>query len=92
MDANEFRTAAKQLIDFMADYLENIRDRPVLPSVQPGYIRQVVPDLPPEDGEQWQQIFNDIEKVIMPGVSSHLFYPNVEAFFIYGSFIWPIHK
>ena len=69
MDANEFRSAAKQLVDYIADYLENIRDRPVLPSVQPGYIKDLIPDTAPEDGEQWNSIFNDIEKVIMPGVS-----------------------
>ena len=72
MEANEFRVAAKQLVDYIADYLENIRDRPVLPSVQPGYIKEFIPDLPPEEGETWSSIFNDIEKVIMPGVS-HLF-------------------
>jgi hypothetical protein len=72
MEANEFRVAAKQLVDYIADYLENIRDRSVLPSVQPGYMRNLIPDLPPEEGEKWSHIFDDIEKVIMPGVS-HLF-------------------
>ena len=69
MDANEFRSAAKQLVDYIADYLENIRERPVLPSVQPGYITDLIPDSAPEDGEQWDSIFTDIERVIMPGVS-----------------------
>ena len=70
MDSNQFRIAGKQMVDIVADYLDNIRDRPVLPSVQPFYINDVVPPEPPEDGEPWQDVFKDIEKVIMPGVST----------------------
>ena len=70
MDANEFRIAGKQMVDLIADYLETIRDRAVLPSVQPFYLKQLVPDEPPEEGEPFHQIFNDIEKIIMPGVSN----------------------
>lgn len=57
------------MVDIIADYLDNIRDRPVLPSVQPFYINDVVPPEAPEDGEPWRDVFNDIEKVVMPGVS-----------------------
>lgn len=69
MDANEFRRAGRQMIDFVADYLENIRSRPVLPAVEPGYLARVLPEDPPEQGEPWDRIFPDIERYIMPGVS-----------------------
>lgn len=59
----------KEMVDFIADYLKNIRNRRVLPNVKPGYMRQLVPDTPPQKGEDWNVIFNDIERVIMPGVS-----------------------
>jgi hypothetical protein len=68
MDAAEFRRAGRQMIDFVADYLENIRERPVLPSVAPFYIRDVVPESAPEKPESWQSVFADIEPVIMQGV------------------------
>ena len=42
--------------------------RRVLPTVKPGYIRELIPDHAPEHGEPWQDIFNDVERVIMPGV------------------------
>ena len=77
MDANEFRSAAKQLVDYIADYLENIRERDVLPSVKPGYIKELIPETAPEDGEEWSAIFKDIERVIMPGVSDFI---NVSLF------------
>ncbi|RWS10963.1 Aromatic-L-amino-acid decarboxylase-like protein, partial [Dinothrombium tinctorium] len=80
MNSNEFRIAAKQLVDYICDYIDNIRDRPVLPSVQPFYIRDLVPDTAPEDGESWEQVFADIERVIMPGMT-HWHSPRFHAYF-----------
>jgi hypothetical protein len=57
------------MVDYIADYLQNIRSRRVFPDVSPGYMRQLVPDSAPEKGEQWSTIFTDIERVVMPGVS-----------------------
>ena len=58
----------KEMVDYIADYLENIRDRRVFPDVKPGYMRELVPENAPMDGEKWENIFNDVETVIMPGV------------------------
>ena len=49
-------------------------DRRVLPTVKPGYIAEMIPDEAPEEGEPWQDIFKDVERVIMPGVSPHSIY------------------
>ena len=58
------------MVDYIADYLDNIRSRPVFPDVSPGYMRKLVPECAPEEGEAWDDIFKDIERVIMPGVST----------------------
>ena len=34
----------------------------------PGYIRELLPDEAPVKGEKWDDIFKDVERVIMPGV------------------------
>ena len=60
------------MVDYIADYLENIRDRRVFPDVKPGYMRDLVPENAPMEGEKWENIFNDVETVIMPGVISYL--------------------
>lgn len=39
------------MVDYIADYLENIRDRRVLPNVQPGYMSKLIPDSTPLEGE-----------------------------------------
>jgi hypothetical protein len=48
--------------------LENIRSRRVFPDVVPGYIRELLPEEAPVKGEPWDEIFKDVERVIMPGV------------------------
>ena len=68
------------MVDYIADYLENIRDRRVFPDVKPGYLRELVPDAAPQEGEDFQQIFKDIERVIMPGVT-HWQSPHMHAYF-----------
>ena len=68
--------AGKEMVDYIADYLENIRSRRVFPNVQPGYMRTLVPDTAPEIGEGWDQIFRDVERVVMPGVRTQLYYQN----------------
>jgi len=67
------------MVDYIADYLKNIRNRRVLPNVKPGYMRHLVPDSAPDVGEDWNVIMEDIERVIMPGVNTVnlLFFINI---------------
>lgn len=58
----------REMVDFIADYLTDIRTRRVFPSVKPGYMRPLIDEDAPRHGEPWENIFNDIERVIMPGV------------------------
>ncbi|ERL92483.1 histidine decarboxylase [Dendroctonus ponderosae] len=80
MNSEEFRIKGKELIDYIADYLENIRDRRVFPDKKPGFIRGSIPDAAPIKGESWETIFRDVEKVIMPGVT-HWQSPHMHAYF-----------
>ena len=36
MDASEFRKRGKEMIDYVADYLETVRDRRTSSAVKPG--------------------------------------------------------
>ncbi|XP_044738335.1 histidine decarboxylase isoform X2 [Chrysoperla carnea] len=80
MDTKEYRIHGKEMVDYIADYLENIRDRDVFPSVKPGYLSKLIPDSAPLDGEPWPKIFADIERVIMPGMV-HWQSPRMHAYF-----------
>jgi hypothetical protein len=84
MDSKEFRIRGKEMIDIAADYLDTIEDRKVLPDVKPGYIRSLIPEHAPDEPESWQSVVNDIERVIMPGVT-HWHSPNFHAFYPTGN-------
>ena len=53
----------------VADYYENLIDREVVSSVEPGYLRKILPEEAPQDGEAWQDIQKDIEGKILPGIT-----------------------
>ncbi|CAL7945919.1 unnamed protein product [Xylocopa violacea] len=80
MNLEEYRIHGKEMVDYIADYLANIRSRRVYPAVSPGYLRNVLPASAPVDGEPWEDIFADIEKCIMPGVT-HWQSPHMHAYF-----------
>ncbi|XP_074032480.1 histidine decarboxylase isoform X2 [Leptinotarsa decemlineata] len=80
MDGKEFRIEGKAVIDYIVDYLENIRDRRVFPDKKPGYIHDQIPDAAPVEGEKWSDIFKDMESIIMPGVT-HWQSPQMHAYF-----------
>ncbi|CAH0557845.1 unnamed protein product [Brassicogethes aeneus] len=80
MEADQFKDFGKAMIDYVSSYLENIRDRRVLPTVEPGYLRPLIPETAPEKPDNWEDVMSDIEKVIMPGVT-HWHSPRFHAYF-----------
>lgn len=60
------------MVDYIADYIENIEQRQVYPDVEPGYLRGLIPQEAPEEPETYEDVAKDIERVIMPGVSTCL--------------------
>ncbi|KAI4484978.1 hypothetical protein M0802_012897 [Mischocyttarus mexicanus] len=80
MDAENFKEFAKGMVDYITNYLENIRERRVLPTIEPGYMKPLVSSEAPRTAEKWEDIMNDIERVIMPGVT-HWHSPKFHAYF-----------
>ncbi|KAL4708154.1 hypothetical protein ACJJTC_009933 [Scirpophaga incertulas] len=84
MDSEQFREFGKAAIDLIADYIDNIRKRDVLPSVEPGYLVDVMPENAPEKPEDWKDIIQDFNQMILPGVT-HWHSPRFHAFYPTGS-------
>ncbi|NWT95215.1 DCHS decarboxylase, partial [Urocynchramus pylzowi] len=80
MEPEEYRQRGKEMVDYICQYLSNVRERRVTPDVQPGYMRAQLPDSAPMDPDSWENIFGDIEKIIMPGVV-HWQSPHMHAYF-----------
>ena len=43
MNAEEFRKYGKDMIDYIVDYRTNVGDRNVAPTLDPGYLRELIP-------------------------------------------------
>ncbi|PON66963.1 Aromatic-L-amino-acid decarboxylase [Trema orientale] len=80
LDPEEFRKQAHQMVDFIADYYTKIESYPVLSQVQPGYIRTRMPDKAPNQPEPLEDLFNDVNSLIIPAMT-HWLSPKFFAFF-----------
>lgn len=80
MTAEEFRRQGKQMIDWIADYYETIEKYPVLSQVKPGDISSKLPLAAPVESESMEQIMDDVNSIIMPGIT-HWQSPNFFAYF-----------
>ena len=80
MTGDEFRRWGRAVVDWIADYYQNIESYPVLSRAQPGEVRKMLPAQPPPEGESFEAILADVDRIIMPGIT-HWQSPNFFAFF-----------
>ncbi|KAJ6728964.1 hypothetical protein OIU85_019937 [Salix viminalis] len=57
------------MVDFIADYYKSIENFPVLSQVEPGYLRELLPDSAPNQPETLQNVLDDVQAKILPGVT-----------------------
>ena len=63
MPPEQFRAYAHEVADWMADYLSDVEDLPVLSSVEPGYLHEALPASPPEVGESLDAALSEFPRV-----------------------------
>ena len=80
MTAEAFRLHGRAVVDWIADYYERIESFPVLSKSHPGQVRASLPDHPPFEGEPFEAMLKDIDKLIVPGIT-HWQSPNFFGFF-----------
>ncbi|HET8550353.1 MAG TPA: pyridoxal-dependent decarboxylase [Bryobacteraceae bacterium] len=80
MSPEQFRRAAHEAVDWVADYLATIRDLPVLPRVRPGDLTDQLPAAGPERGEAIDDILRDFRDLIVPA-TTHWNHPRFHAYF-----------
>jgi len=75
-----FQKYAYQSIDWIAQYLENMAQYPVLAQTKPGEIKSHLPKSPPKKPESFDQILSDFDQIIIPGIT-HWNHPRFFAYF-----------
>ena len=80
MTPEEFRAAGHRVVDWIADYRTRIGEYPVMARTAPGEVRAALPATPPQEPEPFDAILQDLERVIVPGLS-HWQHPAFYGYF-----------
>jgi aromatic-L-amino-acid decarboxylase len=80
MSTEDFRRHGRAMVDWIVGYHERIESFPVLSAVQPGSIRAALPPRAPQQGESFESMMDDVDRLILPGIT-HWQSPNFFAFF-----------
>ena len=69
LDLDEFRANGHALVDWIADYLGSIEERPVQARVSPGDVRAMLPESAPESAEPFAALLRDLDEIVVPGLA-----------------------
>ena len=75
-----FREDGAAALEWVARYLENVSEYPVLARVEPGAIRATLPSSPPDAAEPFSAVLRDLDEILMPGIT-HWQSPRYFAYF-----------
>jgi aromatic-L-amino-acid/L-tryptophan decarboxylase len=80
VDADEFRRAGYELIDWIAAHLEGIERLPVVPDVRPGDVLARLPGSAPTSAEPFTAVLADVDEVVVPALTNWQ-HPSFFAYF-----------
>jgi aromatic-L-amino-acid decarboxylase len=80
MERKTFRKYGHAIVDWIADYMDHIEEYPVLSQVEPGEIADHLPETPPEEPEEMEEILKDFKRILLPGMT-HWQHPCFFAYF-----------
>jgi len=75
-----FKDYGRKAVDWIADYLENMNQYPVLARTRPGELKARIPKAPPGGAEPLERIMDDFKEIILPGIT-HWNHPRFFAYF-----------
>jgi len=68
MSFDDFRRHGHALVDLIADHLETVEQRPIVPDVQPGWVRSQLSDAAPAQPEDFDDVLADLTRVVEPAL------------------------
>ncbi|TVU43416.1 hypothetical protein EJB05_09888, partial [Eragrostis curvula] len=80
LDPEDVRSYLHKAVDFVADYFHSVESLPVLPDVQPGYLRTLLNPAPPSSSAPFDVTMKELRNAVVPGMT-HWASPNFFAFF-----------
>jgi len=80
LNPKDFKKDAGPVVDWIDRYMNNVTSLPVKSQVAPGDIYQAIPDEAPLHSESMEQIMEDLDHIILPGMT-HWQHPGFHAYF-----------
>lgn len=80
MPVDELASSAREVADWITEYLTGVGEYPVLSPVKPGEIREKLSGPMPERGEPFSDMLRDFEEIVLPGIT-HWNHPGFFAYF-----------
>jgi aromatic-L-amino-acid decarboxylase len=80
MTEKEFHEALKKTAEWVEKYRNNVSSMPVLSQISPGKIEAALPKQSPRTGEPVERWLEDLDKIILPGIT-HWNHPGFMAYF-----------
>jgi aromatic-L-amino-acid/L-tryptophan decarboxylase len=80
MSPEEFRRHGHRVVDWIADYWERLDELPVRSQLAPGEVAARLPAHPPEEPEDFGALLDDLDEVVVPGLT-HWQHPRYFAYF-----------
>jgi aromatic-L-amino-acid decarboxylase len=75
-----FQRYGREVVDWIAAYLTDPREYPVLAQVQPGDLKRKLPSTAPDQGESMRAILRDFDRLILPA-TTHWNHPQFHGYF-----------
>ncbi|MFK7818651.1 MAG: aspartate aminotransferase family protein [Planctomycetaceae bacterium] len=80
MEIDAINEWGPKLAAWASEYLTQLRQRPVRAQTEPGDIARQIPDVPPDLPTGFEEIFQEFEDIVMPGMT-HWQHPRFFAYF-----------
>lgn len=80
ISSEDFRKYGYQVVDWLANYFDEMENMPVLSQVEPDWLKNSLPRSAPEQGEDFGDVLADMDRLILPAVT-HWNHPNFHGLF-----------
>lgn len=80
MDEDKFLQALERASAWVARYFERTREFPVFSQIRPGEVAAALASAMPEEGEGFDALLDDFERIVVPGIT-HWNHPRFFAYF-----------
>ncbi len=77
---DEFRSLGHEVIDWVADFRTSLPSLPVQAQTKPGEVNRQLPRNAPRVGEGLKAILDDLDRIVVPGLS-HFQHPQFHGYF-----------